>query len=41
MGLLIDIVVRHPEGGIGYTNMIDNGQGELVAKIFREAKTAE
>jgi hypothetical protein len=33
--------MSHPEGGISYTNMIDGGQGELVAKIFREAKTPE
>jgi hypothetical protein len=33
--------MSHPEGGIGYTDMIDQGQGELVARIFREAKTEE
>jgi hypothetical protein len=38
--LLVQIVEIHPDGG-NYPEMIDEGKGELVAKIFREAKTEE
>jgi hypothetical protein len=34
-------VYAHPEGERGYLCMIDEGKGKLVARIFREAKTAE
>jgi hypothetical protein len=35
------IVELHPEGDRGYLRMIDEGDGRLVARIFREAKTPE